>query len=103
MHCYGDGVFTTIPWVASGLDPADLANSALVEYCNNEDKFGSTAAYEGPGGFLSNLDSQQLLTYDNLTRVGEKSELPVGRACDVFCTTYFSMAFTDLFHLRLLQ
>ena len=31
-------------------------------YCNNEDTFGTTAVR--PGGFLSQLDSQPLLTYD---------------------------------------
>jgi hypothetical protein len=35
MHCYGDNVFTTIPWMQTGLDIPSLANSALVEYCNN--------------------------------------------------------------------
>lgn len=82
MHCYGDGVFTTIPWVESGLDVPSLANSALVEYCNNEDIFGSTAGIDGAGGFLSNLDSQQLLTYDNLTQPGFTNDNDMLEVCN---------------------
>ena len=50
MHCYGDNVFTTIPWVEAGLDVPGLANSALVEYCNNEDNFGYTDGLPEQGG-----------------------------------------------------
>ena len=68
VQCIGDGrpgfagAFTVRPWVAEGRDPGQLANAYLIEYCNNEDKFGTTAVR--PGGFLSQLDSQSLLTYD---------------------------------------
>jgi len=82
MHCYGDNVFTTIPWFQSGLDIPSLANSALVEYCNNEDFFGSTAGVNGPGGFLSNLDSQQLLTFDNLTQPGFTNDNDMLEVCN---------------------
>lgn len=34
------------------------------------DTFGNTDGFPKPGGFLSNLDSQQLLTWDNLTEPG---------------------------------
>ena len=37
MHCYGESAFTTKPWVAEGKDVTSLANSYLVEYCNNKD------------------------------------------------------------------
>ena len=69
MHCYGDNAFTTLEWVTADppLDPRTLANAYLVEYCNNMDVFGYTDGWPKPGGFLSNLDSQQLLTWDNLT------------------------------------
>ena len=82
MHCYGDNVFTTIPWVQAGLDVVGLANSALVEYCNNEDVFGSTAAASGTGGMLSQLDSQQLLTYDNLTMPGFSNDNDMLEVCN---------------------
>jgi hypothetical protein len=74
MHCYGNSVFTTLPWVKAGLDPTTLANSYLVEYCNNYNSFGFTGGVPKPGGFLSNLDSQQLLALDNLTQVGAYSD-----------------------------
>ena len=65
------GAFTPRPWVRVGLDVTQLANSYLVEYCNNAPVFGSTGHAEG---FLSQLDSQQLLTYDNLTVPGAFSD-----------------------------
>lgn len=71
VQCIGDGrpgfagAFTVRPWVAEGRDPGKLANAYLIEYCNNEDTFGTTAVR--PGGFLSQLDSQSLLTYDVIT------------------------------------
>ena len=34
---YGESAFTTKPWVAEGKDVTSLANSYLVEYCNNKD------------------------------------------------------------------
>ena len=83
MHCPGVGgldvVFTTKPWVAQGLDPGELANAFLVEYCNNADAFGQTG---GRGGFLSQLDSQQYLTYDNLTRPGAFSDMDMLEVCN---------------------
>ena len=66
------GAFTTRPWVAAGLDPRTLANSYLAEYCNNKDIFGTTGEKEG---FLSQLDSQQLLTWDNLTSPGAYNDM----------------------------
>jgi alpha-galactosidase len=42
MHCYGTNTFTVKPWLAEGRDPTTLANSFLVEYCNNLDFFGYT-------------------------------------------------------------
>ena len=82
MHCYGNSVFTVFPWISQGLDPRALANSYLVEYCNNEDTFGSTDAAQGPGGFLSNLDSQQLLTWDNLTVPGAFNDNDMLEVCN---------------------
>merc|ERR1712159_46632 len=41
--------------------------------------FGHTA---GRGGFLSQLDSQQLLTYDNLTVPGAYSDMDMLENCD---------------------
>jgi hypothetical protein len=72
MHCYGNGAFSTLFWTTADppLDPRTLANSYLVEYCNNVDDFGYTDGSPRPGGFLSNLDSQQLLTWDNMTGPG---------------------------------
>ena len=85
MHCYGDNVFTVIPWVRAGLDPTTLANSYLVELCNNEDFFGFGPTQRGsgpPGGFLSNLDSQALLTYDNLTVPGAVNDNDMLEVCN---------------------
>ncbi len=82
MHCYGNNVFTVIPWVEQGLNPADLANSFLVEYCNNMDVFGYTGGQPTPGGFLSNLDSQALLNYDNLTAVGAFADNDMLECCN---------------------
>ena len=72
------------PWVAEGRDPRTLANAFLVEYCNNFPWFGFTAAFDPadtliskPGGFLSQLDSQALLTYDNLTCPGSFSDMDI--------------------------
>ena len=65
------GAFTPRPWIRMGRDVTQLANSYLVEYCNNAPVFGSTGHAEG---FLSQLDSQQLLTYDNLTVPGAFSD-----------------------------
>ena len=65
------GAFTPRPWVSAGKDVTQLANSYLVEYCNSVPEFGKTGE---KGGFLSQLDSQQLLTYDNLTVPGAYSD-----------------------------
>lgn len=65
------GAFTPRPWVRAGKDVTQLANSYLVEYCNSVPEFGKTGE---KGGFLSQLDSQQLLTYDNLTVPGAYSD-----------------------------
>lgn len=40
MHCYGDTAFTVKQWLQEGLDPRTLANSYLIEYCNNMPFFG---------------------------------------------------------------
>ena len=89
------GAFTVRPWIHAGKDVPSLANSYLIEYCNNNPTWGYTngvvptphsplpegggtqaspgtqpAGAAHPGGFLSQLDSQQLLTYDNLTVPG---------------------------------
>lgn len=79
MHCSSGHAFTTLPWVEEGRDPTKLANSYLVEYCNNKDFFGSTG---GEGGFLSQLDSQQLLTWDNLTVPGAFSDNDMLENCN---------------------
>lgn len=52
MHCYGDNVFTTLVWTAAGLDPRTLANSFLVEYCNNVRGWGGCGAAAGCRGRL---------------------------------------------------
>jgi len=82
MHCYGNTVFTIKPWVTEGKDPRELANSYLIEYCNNLDFFGYTGGVPKPGGFLSQLDSQALLTYDNLTGPGAYSDMDMLQCCN---------------------
>eukprot|EP00947_MAST-08B_sp_MAST-8B-sp1_P001967 g1967.t1 len=84
MHCIGPpkgctgskcgkwGAFTVKPWVYEGKDPRQLANSFLAEYCNNKVPFGTTGKAEG---FLSQLDSQALLSYDNLTSPGAYTDM----------------------------
>jgi hypothetical protein len=83
MHCYGSGAFSTLFWTTASppLDPRELANSWLVEYCNNADFFGYTDGFPRPGGFLSNLDSQQLLTWDNLTQPGSWNDNDMLEVC----------------------
>ena len=59
-----------MPWpIHACMQAGAIANSFLIEYCNNKPVFGYTNALPGPtaltlqtGGFLSQLDSQQLLT-----------------------------------------
>lgn len=91
MHCYGTKVFTTLTWVAEGKDPRGLANSFLVEYCNNQDFFGWTGGGRGfvplPGGFLSQLDSQALLTHDNLTTSGAYNDMDMLEVRRAFIST----------------
>ena len=86
MHCVGPldhpprdwAAFTVRPWQRMGKDVSTIANSFLIEYCNNHPVFGFTNGIAGPTapatahpvGFLSQLDSQQLLTEDNYTMVG---------------------------------
>jgi len=82
MHCYGNSVFTIKPWIAAGKDPRTLANSYLIEYCNNEDYFGYTGGVPKAGGFLSQLDSQALLTYDNLTGPGAFNDMDMLQVCN---------------------
>eukprot|EP01052_Picozoa_sp_SAG31_P004238 SAG31_NODE_174_length_21353_cov_23.387974_8_plen_293_part_00 len=73
------GAFTVRPWVSQGKDVLALANSYLVEYCNNQPFFGTTA---GRGGFLSQLDSQQLLTWDNMTSPGAYNDNDMLECCN---------------------
>jgi len=40
MHCHDGAAFTIKQWLQQGLDPSTLANSYLIEYCNNKDFFG---------------------------------------------------------------
>ena len=83
MHCAGGGTaYTVFPWVASGLNPQDVANSILIEYCNNFDFFGGTDGIPQTGGMLSNLDSQQLLTYDNITAAGSFNDNDMLTVCN---------------------
>lgn len=98
MHCYGDGAFSTLFWTRANppLDPRELANSYLVEYCNGMDFFGYTDGVPKPGGFLSNLDSQQLLTTDNMSSPGawadgDMLEVCNGGQTDVEYTAQFSL------------
>ena len=67
MQCF-HGAFTPLPWRRQGLHPADLANSWLVEYCNNGPRFGSTLA--SGGSLLSQLDSQADWTLPELASPG---------------------------------
>lgn len=82
------GAFTVRPWVRAGKDVLGLANSYLIEYCNNYAFWGFTNAVSEaggkpmPGGFLSQLDSQQLLTYDNMTRPGAYNDNDMLENCN---------------------
>ena len=67
------GVFTVRPWVYAGLDPRLLANSFLAEYCNNKVAFGQTGTQGS--GMLAMIDSQALLSYDNLTSPGSYTDM----------------------------
>ena len=75
QFCYPGQAFTIFPWLSQGNDPRTLANAYLIEYCNNYDTFGISGGAPGgwptAAGFLSNLDSQQQLTLDNLTEPRE--------------------------------
>jgi hypothetical protein len=83
MHCYGDGAFSTLFWTSASppLDPRTLANSYLIEYCNSFDFFGYTDGAPKPGGFLSNLDSQQLLTTDEMSGPGAWNDNDMLEVC----------------------
>ena len=67
MECF-QGAFTALPWRRQGLHPADVANSWLVEYCNNGPGFGSTL--HSGGSLLSQLDSQADWTLPELAGAG---------------------------------
>eukprot|EP00929_Paragymnodinium_shiwhaense_P060756 TRINITY_DN30326_c0_g1_i2.p1 TRINITY_DN30326_c0_g1~~TRINITY_DN30326_c0_g1_i2.p1 ORF type:complete len:634 (-),score=99.44 TRINITY_DN30326_c0_g1_i2:327-2171(-) len=83
MWCPGyGGLFSVKDWVQLGLDPATLANAYLVEFCNNLDNFGYTNSIPAVGGFLSNLDAQALLTFDNLTRPGAFNDNDMLQVCN---------------------
>jgi hypothetical protein len=58
------------------------SNTVPLADCNNEDIFGFTGGVPSPGGFLSNLDSQQLLTYDNLTVRGAFNDNDMLEVCN---------------------
>lgn len=78
MECF-QGAFTPLPWRRQGLHPADLANSWLVEYCNNGPRFGSTL---GPGGsLLSQLDSQADWTLPELAAPGGLNDMDMLEVC----------------------
>lgn len=93
MHCpYLP--FTVKPWVLEGKNPQTLANAFLIEYCNNFDWWGFTGAFDPaapltpkPGGFLSQLDAQALLTFDNLTAAGSYSDMDIFQICNGGQTT----------------
>ena len=76
------GIFTVLPWVAAGKNPIALANSFLVEYCNNYDNFGFTGGVPRTTGTLSQIDSQALLTFDNLTVSGAYSDMDMLEVCN---------------------
>jgi alpha-galactosidase len=82
MHCYGDSAFTVKNWLVEGKDPRSLANSFLIEYCNNLDFFGFTGGVPHPGGMLSQLDSQALLTFDNMTTEGAYNDMDMLHVCN---------------------
>ena len=72
MQCFS-GAFTPLPWRRQGLHPTNLANSWLVEYCNNGPRFGTTL---GPGGsLLSQLDSQADWTLPELAGPGGVNDM----------------------------
>ena len=68
--------------MAEGKDVTALANSYLVEYCNNLDFFGYTGGVPRPGGALSQIDSQALLTFDNLTTRGAYNDNDMLTVCN---------------------
>eukprot|EP00040_Diaphanoeca_grandis_P019806 m.104901 g.104901 ORF g.104901 m.104901 type:complete len:660 (+) comp27602_c1_seq1:1807-3786(+) len=72
------GAFTVLPWVKSGKDVVGIANSYLIEFCNNHDVFGHTGVATG---FLSQLDSQALLTFDSLTVAGAYNDADMLECC----------------------
>jgi alpha-galactosidase len=78
-HCTPGFAYTTRGWTAMGLDPRELANGILIEYCNNSPTYGESGS---AGGMLSMIDSQQLLTYDNLTAPGAFSDMDMLEACN---------------------
>ena len=71
--CSRYGAFTVKPWVYAGLDPRTIANSYLAEYCNNKVEFGATGSQGS--GMLAQVDSQSLLSYDNLTGPGSFTDV----------------------------
>ena len=73
-HISHNGAFTVRPWVYAGFNPADLANSDLAEYCNNKVAFAATGA---GSGVIGQLDSQALLSYDNLTVPGGYTDMDI--------------------------
>ena len=83
MQCFS-GAFTPLPWRRQGLHPADLANSWLVEYCNNGPRFGSTLG--GGGSLLSQLDSQADWTLPELAASGGFNDMDseCGERCCCF-------------------
>ena len=88
LLCFGGAAagapaYTVLPWLAAGLAPQELANAYLIEWCNNEATFGETDKEVGiAGSLLSNLDAQQLLTFDNLTMPGAFSDMDMLEICN---------------------
>ena len=78
MECF-QGAFTPLPWRRQGLHPRDLANSWLVEYCNNGPRFGRTL--EPGGSLLSQLDSQADWTLPELAGPGAFNDMDMQEIC----------------------
>ena len=66
--------------------------------------WGNTNGDPQPGGFLSNLDSQQLLTYDNLTDIGAFNDNDMLECCNggqsvgEYRSVVFSNDYASSFH-----
>ena len=54
----------------------------MVEYCNNYDNFGFLGGVPRTTGTLSQIDSQALLAYDNLTEAGAFNDMDMLEVCN---------------------